>query len=68
MQDVIRETGHHAMSSDMVSYFQALKSEGKLLDPSLPGKVIADLALRASTQMSGKFVRWNSDDIEYIAF
>ena len=30
-----------------------------LLEPEVPGRVIADLALRAPAELSGKYVHWN---------
>lgn len=31
----------------------------KLLEPEEPGRVIADLALRAPAALSGKYLHWN---------
>lgn len=38
--------------------FGSLKKEGKLLRPDQPGNVIARLALEASHELSGKFLKW----------
>ncbi|KAJ2038329.1 hypothetical protein H4S03_002407 [Coemansia sp. S3946] len=64
MQKVIRSVGHEAMREDQFAKFQSLYSEGTLLQPELPARVVVRLALEAPKSMSGSFVRWNSPEIE----
>ena len=60
MQSLIRENGKDVMPDSLFQKFTDLKKDGKLLDPSLPGTVIADLALEPRHDLSGKFFSWDS--------
>ncbi|KAI9353403.1 hypothetical protein DFJ73DRAFT_828479 [Zopfochytrium polystomum] len=60
MQAIIRE-GKHAssMTADKHQSFVKLHEDGKLLPPEKPGHVIAELALRAPSELTGKFITWS---------
>lgn len=64
MQHVIREQGQALMPPALHDYFCSLKQDGKLVHPSAPAAVIADLAVNPRTQLSGQFLSW--DKIEKI--
>lgn len=57
MQREIREIHHKAMDKENVEKFASLKSEGKLLKPEQPGHVLANLAIDAPNELSGKFLK-----------
>ncbi|KAJ3090177.1 hypothetical protein HK102_004481 [Quaeritorhiza haematococci] len=64
MQTQIRTEGlERGMPSSTHSKFVNLHSSGKLLPPEDPGRVIANLALRATRDLSGKFVSWDAEDV-----
>jgi NAD(P)-dependent dehydrogenase (short-subunit alcohol dehydrogenase family) len=56
MQAQIRKEGAAAMNAENAAYFQRLKSEGQLLDPAVPARKIAWLALEAPPALSGTFL------------
>lgn len=56
MQQRLREEGKEAMGEDAHQVFVNLQTEGRLLDPSVPGKRIAELALNAPQSVSGQFL------------
>ena len=63
MQAQIRELdGQLNMRPEDVHKFITEFTEGKLVDPSDCGYVIAGLALRAPKALSGKFVSWDSEE------
>jgi len=43
--------------------FIGLHERGELLDPALPGGVLAGLALQAAKGLSGTFVSWDADEL-----
>ena len=57
MQREIREQHGSAMGKNAHSRFTGLHSEGKLLRAEQPGGVIANLAIKATTELSGKYFR-----------
>ena len=63
MQVQIRENGAVAMTPEKACYFQRLKTDGKLLDPSVPGRAIAWLALSAPPALSGAFIDYDDPQI-----
>lgn len=63
MQAQIREQGVAAMNPEKADYFQRLKSEGQLLDPAVPARKIAWLALEAPPALSGVFLDYDDPQI-----
>ena len=59
MQALIRRAGPAVMTSAQSTYFQELKDRGELLDPDVPARVAAWLALSAPTAMNGLFVDYD---------
>lgn len=57
MQVEIREKHVNLMDATDATKFQGLHSDGKLLKPEQPGHVMAKLAVGASADLSGKFLR-----------
>ncbi|KAI0310802.1 hypothetical protein OF83DRAFT_828574 [Amylostereum chailletii] len=62
MQLQIREQGGSHMVKTVHESFVREHAEGKLLPPDVPGHVIAGLALRAPSALSGQFVSWDGDE------
>ncbi len=58
MQVDIREKYLQSMDEKDQGKFVSAKKDGKLLKPELPGRVIAELAVRAATDLSGLFLRY----------
>ena len=58
MQTELRDKHHSTMDEEDRNKFFEAKREGKLLRPEQPGNVIAKLALNASLELSGKFLRY----------
>ncbi len=56
MQALIREAGPGVMTEEKSAYFQSLKDKGELLDPDVPGRVAAWLALSAPAALNGQFL------------
>ncbi|KAK0729711.1 hypothetical protein B0H67DRAFT_596042 [Lasiosphaeris hirsuta] len=65
MQKEIREKGGAAtaMAPEDYADFKAVFEEGKLNKPEWPGNFIAQLALEAKPELSGKYVNWNAPDL-----
>ncbi|KAF8476118.1 short-chain dehydrogenase [Kalaharituber pfeilii] len=63
MQREIRERHSNAMG-DVHQRFINLHTTGKLLRPEQPGTVIANLALKASNELSGKFLSWDAEELK----
>ncbi len=63
MQAQIREEGAAAMTSEKTDYFKRLKSDGELLDPAVPARRIAWLALNAHRDLSGRFLDYDDPQI-----
>jgi NAD(P)-dependent dehydrogenase (short-subunit alcohol dehydrogenase family) len=58
MQKQIREEHSEKMDKKDAEKFAALYGKGELLKPEQPGYVIARLALSASKELGGKFLRF----------
>lgn len=58
MQDDIRSKYATNMDEKDQGKFMAAKRDGKLLPPERPGHVIAELAVRATNELSGQFLRY----------
>ena len=63
MQAQIREEGAAAMNPEKSAYFQRLKAQGELLDPDVPARAIAWLALSAPPALSGRFLDYDDPHI-----
>jgi NAD(P)-dependent dehydrogenase (short-subunit alcohol dehydrogenase family) len=61
MQREIREVHNATMSEKDAAKFLGLKKDGGLLRPEQPGHVIAELAVKAGQELSGKFLSWNDE-------
>ena len=61
MQAQIRSLEGKMRPEDMAIYIKEFQ-EGRLVDPSDCGYVIAGLALHAPREFSGRFVSWDSED------
>lgn len=59
MQAAIRRDGPGTMTTERVAYFQGLKDHGELLDPEVPGRIAAWLALHAPRAWSGELIAWD---------
>jgi NAD(P)-dependent dehydrogenase (short-subunit alcohol dehydrogenase family) len=59
MQAQIREEGGGAMTPERSAYFRRLKTDGELLDPAVPARTIAWLALSAPAELSGRFLEYD---------
>lgn len=57
MQREIREVHHTSMDKKDVEKFAGLKTNGGLVKPEQPGNVMAKLAVQASKDLSGKFLK-----------
>ena len=55
-------TGTEKMLPNDVAKFVKEHEEGTLVRPSESGHVIAALALKATKELSGKFVSWDSEE------
>ena len=64
MQRAIREEHNKTMSAKDQDKFHGLHKEGKLIRPEQPGGVIANLAVRAQEELSGKFLSWDDASLE----
>jgi hypothetical protein len=62
MQEAIRQAGTTVMPKALHEIFVRTHAEGKLVKPEDCGHVIAALALRATPQLSGTFVTWDSEE------
>lgn len=63
MQRQIREDGKTGMSSEVHASFVGEHESGKLLDPKKPGNVIAKLVEGATSDLNGKYFRWNGPEL-----
>ncbi|GAA96151.1 uncharacterized protein L969DRAFT_91607 [Mixia osmundae IAM 14324] len=64
MQTVMRGKGKGHMADDEYERFVDLHKSDKLLNPDVPGFVMAKLALEASKELSGGFYSWDSDEMK----
>jgi len=63
MQREIREQHHEYMEGKDVEKFRGLKEKGGLLKPEQPGHVMARVVVRPPKGLSGRFVEWNSEEL-----
>ncbi|MGD9330144.1 MAG: SDR family NAD(P)-dependent oxidoreductase [Desulfobacterales bacterium] len=63
MQTLIRTEGPRVMTAERAAYFQQLKADGQLLDPSLPAAKIGWLARKAPPALSGQFIDYDDPRI-----
>ena len=52
------------MSPEDVAKFVGLYEGGRLVKPEDSGQVIASLAIRAPSSMSGQFVAWDASELQ----
>ncbi|KAK4051308.1 hypothetical protein OIO90_004789 [Microbotryomycetes sp. JL221] len=64
MQEAIRSTGGQHMTEKDHARFTGLHAEGKLVPPEQPGAVLAALSLKATKDLTGQFVSWDSDEMQ----
>jgi hypothetical protein len=62
MQEAIRQAGAAVLPKAFHDGFIRVHAEGKLVKPEDCGHVIAALALRATPELSGTFVSWDSEE------
>jgi hypothetical protein len=62
MQSFIRSDGGSAIPDQERQRFINAHNEGKLVKPETIGHVIAALALRATKDLSGQFISWDSEE------
>ncbi|KAF9154811.1 hypothetical protein BG015_011925 [Linnemannia schmuckeri] len=63
MQAVIRRDGATGMVPAQHAQFVNLHTSKELLHPDQPGHVIASLAVKAPSSISGKFFSWNDEEL-----
>ena len=63
MQELIRREGVKTMPPKLAEYFRGLKENGNLEPPHVPARSIAWLALKAPSELSGKFVEYDDPQI-----
>jgi len=63
MQALIRAEGAKAMNPEKRASFLELKATGQLLDPAVPARKIAWLALNAPSALSGAFLDYDDPRI-----
>jgi NAD(P)-dependent dehydrogenase (short-subunit alcohol dehydrogenase family) len=66
MQAVVRREGAGVMAESEHARFIAYHKQSELLDPEVPGRAIAVLALHAPREWSGAFVNWNDPEVEQL--
>lgn len=64
MQGDIREKFLQNMDEKDQLKFVSAKKDGKLLPPEKPGRVIAELAVKADRELSGMFLRYASYSLD----
>lgn len=62
MQGLLRSAGKPHMKLDDYQKYATEHENGKLIKPEDPGYVIAALAIRASSTLSGQFVIWDGEE------
>ena len=63
MQAQLRQlAGTGQMRPEDVAVYVREHEAGKLLDPSETGHVLAAMVLKASKELTGKYVSWDSED------
>ncbi|KAI1379979.1 NAD(P)-binding protein [Hypoxylon crocopeplum] len=63
MQKQIRDDGKAGMAPEIHASFVDEHESGRLLDPKKPGNVIARLADSATSDLTGKYFRWNAAEL-----
>ncbi|KAI2604745.1 NAD(P)-binding protein [Hypoxylon fragiforme] len=63
MQKAIRDDGKSSMSPKVYESFVDEHKNGLLLDPKTPGNVIAKLVDGATSDLNGKYFRWNATEL-----
>jgi NAD(P)-dependent dehydrogenase (short-subunit alcohol dehydrogenase family) len=63
MQRQIREEGQGGMEAASHQNFMSLYEGGELLEPEVPGEVLALLALHAPREWSGRFLSWDDEEV-----
>lgn len=63
MQREIREVHHSNFEPEYAERFLNLGKEGKLLRPAQPGSLMARLALDPPKELSGKYLRWDVEEL-----
>ncbi|PVU99792.1 hypothetical protein BB560_005439 [Smittium megazygosporum] len=63
MHTFAREKGMNYLTPEDYALFVSLKTESKLLPPSVPGKVICNLALYLDNSLSGQFLGLDSEEL-----
>ncbi|KAI8824688.1 putative dehydrogenase [Chytriomyces cf. hyalinus JEL632] len=62
MQATIRnDSSAAAMGPEAHGQFKKLLEDSQLLDPSVPGKLVANLVLDMDADLSGQFLSWNDE-------
>ncbi|KAG0645180.1 putative oxidoreductase [Hyphodiscus hymeniophilus] len=57
--------GHNSVMDEKdAKKFKSLHEEGKLLKPEQPGNVMARLSISGEKELSGKFLSWDSKELE----
>ena len=63
MQEILRGEGPKVMPAEQAEYYRALKRDGQLEPPEIPGRAIAWLALHAPAELSGQFLDYDDPRI-----
>ena len=66
MQEVLRQQGGEAMSSDVYQRFVTYHQQGQLLPPQVPARALAVLALWAPQSWSGEFLSWDDPRVQQL--
>ncbi|KAI8867758.1 putative short-chain dehydrogenase/reductase [Ramicandelaber brevisporus] len=61
MQGRIRAEGRGEMTDTHYAKFVGMKESGQLLEPEVPGKVIARMAIEIPSEFSGQYVDWQDE-------
>ncbi|KAJ5594608.1 uncharacterized protein N7459_000816 [Penicillium hispanicum] len=64
MQRDLREDRGTTLDAEMHSKFTIAHKDGHLLQPEQPGHVMAKLVLDAPSELSGRFLSWNSEELK----
>jgi NAD(P)-dependent dehydrogenase (short-subunit alcohol dehydrogenase family) len=64
MQATIRKDGLAGMPAEDHAQYVRFYQDGELLQPELPGRALAALALYAPAEWSGDFIQWDEDRME----
>lgn len=61
MQELLRNIDNGVMDPEEHVKFTTAHEKGQLLDPKLPGGVIAGLALDGPKDLSGEYLEWSDE-------